>query len=278
MSKAIVFDLDETLRSIETSIKSDDDVKVVLRPKLTDLLQKVEEVKQKGVDSIIFTSASNLSYKKYFLDQIPNEYREAFTEIITNDQYVEPKKGTREYYIYRSGNNKVVTALNYDEILFFDDNRTELDFLQQLFDKKIYSNYPVPNKSVTFVSLPFYPRKEVEMFALKELAKKHEDSKVSNKIREYFDLMTQEPGCRIMTELIDEFVSTKHENGLVDINETEEFKEYKNKMSDLYEEIEDIIDYDTNLEYEYRDYEDEYYTQLLEEKKSKSVKDLFDLD
>lgn len=65
MRKVIVFDLDETLRSIETSI-NDKNLKVVLRPKLTELLKKLEEVKKDGVDSVIYTSASKKVLKDIF--------------------------------------------------------------------------------------------------------------------------------------------------------------------------------------------------------------------
>lgn len=266
MSKVIVFDLDETLRSLETSIKDNNKVNVILRPKIIDLLKKIEEVKKQGVDSVIFTSASITSANKYFLDILPEEYRGVFTEIIGRENFLEPKPGTRENYLYRIGTNKIVTALDYDEILFFDDNRTEYQFLQELYDENLDTKFPVPNKSVTFVCLPFYPRREVDMFVLKELAK---DEKVVNKelaqkIKGYFDLMLQEPGCKIMSEIIDDFVSKNHEKGLTDINGTDEFDKYEADLRSSYNEIEDIIDEDINLGDKYRDFEDEYYAQLKE--------------
>lgn len=272
MRKVIVFDLDETLRSIETSI-NDKNLKVVLRPKLTDLLKKLEEVKKDGVDSVIYTSASKNSVERYFLDKLPAEYRNVFKKIITREVLIEPKEKTRENYLYRRNTNKMVTALtdddnyDYDEILFFDDNRTEYQYLEELYDEKLDTKFPVPEKNVTFVSLPFYPRKEVEMYALKELAKENEtrnNSELSTKIREYFNLMIQEPGCRIMTEIIDDFVSKENKKGLVDINGTEEFDIYEEKLRKTYCDIDDIIDNDPTLGDKYRDYEDEYFSKMEE--------------
>ena len=266
MSKVIVFDLDETLRSLETSIK-DNEVKVVLRPKITELLKKLVEVKEVGVDSVIFTSASMSSAKKYFLEKLPAEYRDVFAKVITRENFLEAKPGTRENYLYRRGTNKIVTALDYDEILFFDDNRTEYQFLQELFDENLNTKYPVPEKNVTFVSLPFYPRREIEMYSLKEMAKECEKTKygeLSEKIRGYFNLMINEPGCKIMTEIIDDFVSKDQTKGLVDINGTEVFDRFEDELRKAYHDIDDTIDNDPWLGDKYRDYEEEYYSKIEE--------------
>ena len=223
MSKVIVLDLDQTLRSLETSNKFGD-YKVVLRPQITLLLQKLSDVKSQNVDSVIFTAASITSVKKYFLDKIPKEYRGVFNEIIGRENFLEPKLGTRENYLYRIGENKIVTALDYDEILFFDDNQTEYNFLQELFDENRYTDYPVPNKSVTFARLPFYPRMSSDIYALKELSKQ---SKVlGERVNDYFTEMVNEPGCKIMTGVIDEFVSKDNPKGLVDLK-IKEFDDYE---------------------------------------------------
>lgn len=266
MSKVIVFDLDETLRSLETSIQNDSKVNVILRPKLLDLLKKVEQVKEQGVDSVIFTTASLKSARMYFLELLPAEYQKVFTKIIAAENYIEPEPGTRENYLYRLGRNKMVTALGYDEILFFDDNMGEYEFWKDVYDESISKKYPVPDKSLTFVRLPFYPRKEVEMYSLKELAK---DKNINNdelveKINSFFDLTLEEPGCKIMNNMIDDFVSNDHENGLTFIDGTEEYRNYYKKYYDKYAEIDDIIDADMRLGDKYRDFEDEYYSNQTE--------------
>ena len=256
MSKVIVLDLDETLRSLETSNNSND-LKVVLRPKITVLLQKLSEVKGKGVDSVIFTSASITSANKYFLDKLPEEYRGVFKKVIGRENFLEPKLGTRENYLYRAGQNKIVTALNYDEILFFDDNRTEYNFLKELFDESNYTEYPVPDKSVTFVNLPFYPRMSSDMYALKELAKQYDFLK--KPVNEYFMLMTNEPGCKIMAKAIDDFVSKDNEKGLLDI-EMKEFDDYEINLRAKNIEIRKILSQDKNLINKYFDLKKEYYS------------------
>ena len=246
MSKVIVFDLDETLRKIENPIKNGSVPKVILRPKLINLLKKIKEVKNQGVDSVIFTSASLTSVDKFFFDKLPEEYREVFTQTIARENFPETKPGTRENYLYKAKRNKAVTALDYDEILFFDDNRTEYEFLKELFDEKLYTKYPVPNKNVTFVSLPFNPRPEVDMYVLKELAKDKNiaNNKITGKINNYFDIMLQEPGCKIMSKIIDEFISKNHKKGLIDNSEIEEFEIYEKNVKKLYYEIDEMIDDD----------------------------------
>ena len=254
MSKVIVFDLDETLRSVETEF-NDNDSKVVLRPKITDLLDKIIEVKKVGVDSVIFTSATLRSVNKHFLDKLPEKYRSIFTQIISRGNFPEPELNTRENYLYRRGENKIVTALDYDEILFFEDSQTEYKYLEVLFDKELDTKYPIPNKSVTFVSMPFYPRMQSDMYALKKLAKQSDILK--NSISEYFTLMINEPGCKIMTDIIDDFISKNNEKGLINID-IEEFDEYESNLRAKNIEIRKILSKDENLRYRYFDLKDEY--------------------
>lgn len=266
MSKVIVFDLDETLRSLETSVKNDNRVNVILRPKILELLEKVKEVKKQGVDSVIFTTASLKSARMYFLELLPVEYQNVFTKVIAAENYIEPEQGTRENYLYRLGTNKMVTSLGYDEILFFDDNKAEYEFWKDVYDENLSKKYPVPNKSLTFVRLPFYPRKEIEMYSLKELAKDKnlKNNELAKKINSLFDLTINEPGCKIMMEMIDDFVTRNHENGLTFVDGTKEYHEYYKQLSDKYDEIYDIIDADMCIADKYRDYEEEYYCNLLE--------------
>ncbi len=254
MSKVIVLDLDETLRSLETS-NNGNDLKVVLRPQITVLLQKLSDVKEQGVDSVIYTSASIASAQMYFLDKIPEKYKNVFTKIIGREKFLEPKLGTRENYLYRAGHNKIVTALDYDEILFFDDNRTEYNFLQELFDEDNYTEYPVPDKSVTFVNLPYYPRMSSDMYALKELAKQNDSLK--NSINEYFTLMTNEPGCKIMANVIDDFVSKDNKKGLLDM-EIKEFDDYETNLRAKNIEIRKILSQDKSLINKYFDLKNDY--------------------
>lgn len=264
MSKAIVFDLDETLRSLDTSIYGEG-VSVILRPKITDLLSKLSKEKKKGIDSIIFTSASINSVNKFFIEKLPKKYRDVFSKIITRENYLEPEQYTRENYLYKLGANKIVTALNYDEILFFDDNMAEYQFLNELYDENLNCQFPVPNKSVTLVRLPFLPRRESEMYALKETAKEVEKkgkNEFTLKIKKYFDFVAEEPGCKIMMNMIDEFVSGDNKKGFVYINGTEEFNEYTEKSRQYSRDIENILEKNINICDRYRDYEDEYYDKL----------------
>ena len=255
MSKVIVLDLDETLRSLETS-NDFKDVKVILRPQITVLLQKLSDAKSQGINSVIFTSATSTSANKYFIEKLPEEYRSVFSKIISRENFPEPKLGTRENYLYRVGENKIVTALDYDEILFFEDNQTEYKFLQELFDKENYTDYPVPEKSVTFVNLPFYPRMSSDMYALKELAKQSDSLK--DKVNDYYTLMVNEPGCRIMANVIDEFVSKDNQKGLINLD-IEEFDEYEANLRAKNIEIRKIISKDENLRNKYFDLKNDYY-------------------
>ena len=255
MSKVIVFDLDETLRSVETTFMNDN-ARVVLRPKITDLLDKIIDIKKAGVDSVIYTSATSRSVNEHFLDKLPKKYRNIFSQIISRGNFLEPELNTRENYLYRAGENKNVTVLDYDEILFFEDSQTEYKFLLELFDKELDIPYPVPEKSVTFVCMPFYPRMQCDMYALKKLAK--ESDVLSKPINDYFTLMVNEPGCKIMTDIIDDFISKDNEKGLKNID-IEEFNKYEAELRAKNIEIRKVLSKDEKLRNRYFDLKEEYY-------------------
>ena len=273
MSKAIVFDLDETLRSLDNFMNYNK-TSVMLRPGLKELLSKLANVNKKGVDSIIFTSASIENVKKYFINELSPKYRNVFTKIITRENYLKPEADTRENYLYRLGANKIVTALDYDEILFFDANMSEYQFLSELYDKKLDCEYPEPDKSVTLVRLPFKPKKQSELYALKETAKNLEDKgkkDFSEKVKKYFEMLTKEPGCKIMINIIDDFVINGNKKKFDYIAGTEEFEEYNKKLNKCNENIENMLYDNTNISDIYMNYEDTYY----ENTESKDLNELY---
>ena len=65
--KAIVFDLDETLRKLEFDSEYSRIINVRLRPNINKLLEKLKEIKEEGTDIIIWTTASAESANKYFI-------------------------------------------------------------------------------------------------------------------------------------------------------------------------------------------------------------------
>lgn len=150
--KAIIFDLDETLRKLRFNTDYSKVIGVTLRPHIDELLKKLQEVKQEGIDPIICTTANAESAQKYFIDILPEEYRDVFVQIYSKENPIKPQYGSIEYEKYMLCGNKPVTALeDYDQILFFDDNDTERNYLQRLFEDE----NTAPNKQVVFSNLYF---------------------------------------------------------------------------------------------------------------------------
>ena len=125
--KAIIFDLDETLRKLEFDGNYRVVLKVVLRPKINMLLSKLKKVKEEGIDVFIWTTAPKQSVQKYFIDYLPEEYKDLFQNIIARENKVQLESNSIEEKIYgRNTVNKPITALNdYNQLLLFDDNKQE---------------------------------------------------------------------------------------------------------------------------------------------------------
>ena len=284
MGKAIVFDLNETLIIEDVYIDSTNAMfqpktknllskldSVMKRPGLEKLLKKLAKVRKCGVEIIIFTSTSKQSVENNFLNELPEKYKKVFTKIITKEDYLKPKQATSENYLKpksdtsknyldRQGDNNV-TTLEHDEILLFDANKAECEFLSKLYDKKQDCEYPEPDKRVTLVRLPFQAKTEAEMYALKETAKdfKERNKKFTKKVKEYFFKVSKEPGCRIMIDKIDNFVKIGNKKKFDYFDGTEKFNEYNAQLKDCWKDIEDMLEKDQNILDIYREYLDKYY-------------------
>ena len=116
--KAIIFDMDETL---VRGITGENNIMMVLRPNIDQLIAKLYEAKQEGIDIILCTTANNLWVER-FLNLKP-EFKDIFDKIFNYDneniwRNVNYLKSPVEYGIKTS---KPVTAFGYDSILFIDD-------------------------------------------------------------------------------------------------------------------------------------------------------------
>ena len=259
-NRVIVFDLDETLRKLEFDASCEKIVKVVLRPGINDLLAKLKEVKEAGTDVIIWTTATTESAKKYFIDCLPQEYRDIFTDIISRDNKIETKSGSIEQKVY-GDRNKPVTALEgYNQILLFDDNSVEADYLEKLYKDENER----PDKQVIFARYPYNPPKLSELYAYKKLSE--ENKEIAKKTDKYFSELLKEPGCQRMIKLIEEFQQREFKPELIMYNryrnmDDEQIKEFKSSTSDIEDEIEEYM-YDNNLRNNYMKYFQEYYINL----------------
>ena len=252
-NKIIVFDLDETLRKLDFDENYQRILNVRFRPKLKELLEKLKEVKEKGINVAICTTASIQSVNTHFLKYLPEKYNNIFTNIYSTNNKIQVKSGSLEEEVYgQNGWNKPVTAIdNYNQILFFDDNTNE-----GLFLKKLYLEETSPNKQVFFSSYQYNPLKASQLYAYKKIAP--ENSRMQRYVNKMFAIQLEEPGCGLMIEKIEEFQNSKFEKGLTIDDNNPKMEKYKDDVLDLEEEIEAFL-YNNKLWKKYNDYIKEYH-------------------
>lgn len=257
--KAIVFDLDETLRKLDFNLDYNKIVNVRLRPKINELLAKLKEVREKGTDVIIYTTASTESANKYFINLLPEEYKNVFNKIFSKENPILVKSNSKEEIVY-GGRNKPVTALEeYNQVLFFDDNRAEANYLKNMFKDEI----DYPNMQVDFASYQFNPPRAETLYSYKRLATDY--SEYASKINEYFAALLEEPGCELMINKIDEFQKSDFAPGLsLDIY-NEKLKEYNSKTYECEGIIKDIIRSNNEIKEKFKRYMYDYYNKLEEQ-------------
>ena len=252
--KAIFFDLDETLRKLEFDSEYKKIINVRLRPNINKLLEKLKEVKEEGTDIIIWTTASTESANKYFIEYLPEEYRSIFDKVISKDDKMQIESGSIEekVYGYNTGNKPVTALKEYDQILFFDDNKTEGYYLRNLYrDESV-----APNKQVVFASYRYDPLKPYQIYAYKKISEENEN--VAAKVNKLFTKLLEEPGCELMIEQIDEFLKSSYVKGLTLDMDNEIMKKYRYDLSDIEYEVDDVIDDDKDLSKKHSNYMEQF--------------------
>lgn len=221
------------------------------------ILAKLKDVRKDGTDVIICTTASTESANKYFIDLLPEEYRDVFNKIYSKENPIPVRNNSKKELVY-GGRNKPVTALDeYNQILFFDDNYTEANYLKTIYKNEI----DAPNKQVDFTSYPFNPPKAEILYSYKRLAE--DNPEYASEINEYFSALLEEPGCETMIDRIDEFQKSDFVPGLTIDRDNIELKKYKDNVKKK-----DIINYSNNeIKKKLRNYMYDYYNKLEEQDK-----------
>lgn len=276
--KAIILDLDETVRALDLMQGSESDViGVRLRPNINKLLERLVKAKEEGTDIIIWTTAPTSSVQNHFINYIPAQYRNVFDRIIARDNDIELEENSKEAEVYRlrkQTHNKPVTALKeYNQILFFDNNTTERGYLERMFD----GSEGTPDMQVFFCCYPYNPKEISQMYALKRLSE--EDSEIKKITNELLAKMLEDPGCDLMVQKIEEFQNAEYESGLT--------CDYNNRNINRYEFDIECIDDEINLAFEqggdnlsgeelerkFYEYSDEFYRNIDNDKNNKNYEE-----
>ena len=236
IKRAIILDMDETL---EKGVFCGDSNQIMtLRPNLDKLIEKLKEAKENGIDIVLCTTAKQ-PWVERFLELKP-EFRDVFDRMLTRDneeewKYFSEEDYPIEYEAQRKdvniGYSKPVTTFGYDSILFIDDNRTEGERLQSLFDmgqEKLVADVTF------FTGYGYYPPSVSKIFQFTEAAKR--DDELARIVPEYLQTLRDENGSLIMCTAIDDFMKKEYEPGLTFADEIyeEEYKRYKKTTDGLF--------------------------------------------
>lgn len=243
--KAIIIDMDETLEhGIAQSIYDvGSKLTMVLRPHLDELIIKLNEAKQQGIDIILCTTATE-KWVERFLNLKP-EFKIIFDKILTRDNENEWRNFSKEKYPveYQARKENVnleygkpVTTFGYDSILYIDDNKMEGVRLQILFG----ITHGKLNKDVTYFSAFGFNGGRIacdEMLRYNKIAK--QNLEFANILREYIEAEKNEQGCNMMCSAIDKFMKKDFAAGLtlVDDEYSEEYNKHQQKILALQKEL-----------------------------------------
>ena len=243
--RAIILDMDETLEHGIPQSKYDagNKLTMVLRPHLDELITKLKEAKQQGIDIVLCTTATN-KWVERFLALKP-EFKTIFDKILSRDNEEEWRNFSEEEYPIeyeaRSQNvnleyGKPVTTFGYDSVLYIDDNRLEGVRLQILFG----ITHGKLNKDVTYFSAFGFNGGRIacdEILAYKELAK--QNIEFANILREYIEYERNEQGCNMMCSAIDKFMKKDFAAGLTLLDEeySEQYNKHQQKIIALQKEL-----------------------------------------
>ena len=176
--------------------------------------------------------------------------------MISKDNKMQIESGSNEekVYGYNTGNKPVTALKEYDQILFFDDNRTEGEYLKKLYRDEENS----PEKQVIFARYRYDPLKPYQIYGYMKISE--ENKVVAEKVNKLFTKLLEEPGCELMIEKIDIFQNSSFVKGLTIVDDIEVFNKHRHDISDIEDEIEDMLDEDSELEKRYQDYMGKYFT------------------
>lgn len=246
--RAIILDMDETLERamFKGSYGLDDNngAMMVLRPNLDELIAKLQEAKNQGIDIILCTTAREQWVER--LLALKPEFRTLFDKMLTRDneddwKYFDTEANPIEYEARQVDLNvvdgKPITTFGYDSVLFIDDNKTEAYRLKRLFA----ITQGRLEKDVTYFSgFGFYGGEVslLDILGYKKAADQNPD--IAQKLEEYLKTERNNPGCHMMCSVIDNFISKKFTPGLTLADEeySTEYDLFYKQLSSLEEELE----------------------------------------
>lgn len=252
--KAIVLDMDETLEHGVDHFEYDHydyGLTMVLRPHLDKLIKRLKDAKSQGTDIFLFTWGND-AWVRCLLKLKP-ELKELFSDIFSRNninkwpQYspelVKYKYGRDQYFVSLNdllhtipdwGDNymlpsKPITELDYDSILFIDDNKDEEKRLRRLYEKE----GDKLKKDVTYFSGFGFNGGDINF--MRNLMMYSSYPEISKLVEQYIKLEGKDPGCSMMCDAIEKFLKKEYLPGLtsVDSEYSKQYSEYAKEKDEF---------------------------------------------
>ena len=225
--KAIVLDMDETLEHgfNKHMYNNAYGLTMILRPHLDELIKKLKEVKSTDTDIFLFTLAKDVWIER--LLKLKPEFKELFSDIFSRDNQDKWPQYSPSNLVWRYP-LKPITELNHDAVLFIDDDKkcltNELEYLyHDQYSKKdttYFSGFGFGGGDINFV------------YSLLDYANYPQ---INQLLKEYIKLENDDPGCLMMCDAVDKFMSKEYYPGLTlaDSQYSKQYYEYKNKKDEF---------------------------------------------
>lgn len=175
VKKAIVLDMDNTLECGVRNNSPERNYTMFLRPGIDEVVTKLQQAKEKGIDIILCTTGNN-NWVERFLTLKP-EFRELFTKIYSRDNKREWQNiSSYEEFPIESTlwnpNGKPVTTWGYNSVLFIDDAQGVKNDLEKIY-ADITGDFEGAGKIIEAFSefLPDEIYEEIENYDKDDLAK-----------------------------------------------------------------------------------------------------------
>lgn len=175
VKKAIVLDMDNTLECGVKNNSPERNYTMFLRPGIDEVVTKLHQAKEKGIDIILCTTGNN-NWVERFLTLKP-EFRELFTKIYSRDNQHEWQRINYEEFpiqglFSNSYGSKPVTTWGYNSVLFVDDAPRVSEDLKKIY-ADITGDFEGTSKIIEVFSgfLPDEIYEEIENYDKDDLAK-----------------------------------------------------------------------------------------------------------
>lgn len=174
VKKAIVLDMDNTLECGVKNNSPERNYTMFLRPGIDDVVTKLQQAKEKGIDIILCTTGNN-NWVGRFLTLKP-EFRELFTKIYSRDNQREWQQVNYEEfpieYTFWNPYGKPVTTWGYNSVLYIDDAPNVNPYMNEIY-ADITGDFEGTSKMIEAFSefLPDEIYEEIENYDKDDLAK-----------------------------------------------------------------------------------------------------------